>query len=125
MVRSLIVSALVVIFSNTASDLEANDNLVGGQCNTPKVTHYRCRQTGQITYYGPRCCPPVNDCRTANYAPSESTPVTSSTYQPVAGGPAYNIRSNYTPYQLGQTVSKRGWRSWMANPFGAPVPASR
>ncbi len=131
MVRSLIASVLVLGFLNTASNLLANEYLVGGQFNTPKVTHYRARQTGQITYYGPRCCPPTNNCRTANYAQAgpaavESTPVTSSVYQPVTGGPAYNIRSNYTPYQLGQTVSRpRSWQSWFANPFGAPAPAPR
>ena len=132
MLRSLIVLALGVIFLNTTSDLNANNNLVGGQFNTPKVTHYRYRQTGQITYYGPRCCPPANNCRTTNYAPAaqvapvENTPVTSSVYQPVQAGPAYNIQSNYTPYQLGQTVSRpRGWQSWFTNPFTAPVPVSR
>ena len=132
MLRSLIVLALGVIFLNTTSDLNANNNLVGGQSNTPKVTHYRYRQTGQITYYGPRCCPPANNCRTTNYAPAaqvapvENTPVTSSVYQPVQGVPAYNIRSNYTPYQLGQTVSRpRGWQSWFTNPFSAPVSVNR
>ena len=129
MVRSLIVLALGVSFLNTTSNLNANDNLVGGQFNTPKVTHYRYRQTGQITYYGSRCCPTANNCRTTNYAPAvpvENTPVTSSVYQPVQGGPAYNIRSDYTPYQLGQTVSRpRGWQSWCTNPFSAPVPVSR
>ena len=136
MVRSLIVSALVVICSDMASHLEANDYLVGGQFNTPKVTHYRYRQTGQITYYGPRCCPPVDNCHTANYvappaapAPIASPPVTSSIYQPVTGGPAYNIRSDYTPYQLGQAVAKpvkpKGWRAWFSNPFAAAVPAAR
>ena len=137
MVRSLIVSALAVVCCvvccNVASHLEANDYLVGGQFNTPKVTHYRYRQTGQITYYGPRCCPPIDNCHTANYAaapvassPIESTPVTSSVYQPTTSGPAYNIRSDYTPYQLGQTVSRpRGWRTWFSNPFVAPVSADR
>lgn len=128
MVRSLIMVALVVIFGSTAPEaLEANDYLVGGQFNTPRVTHYRYKQTGQITYYGPRCCPPANGCHTANYAPTAATaptPVTSSVYQPVVGGPAYNVRSNYTPYQLGQT-SVRPRRSWMINPFAAPQPAVR
>ena len=119
MVRSFILVALVVVFFGTAQvALQANDYLVGGQFNTPRVTHYRCKQTGQITYYGSRCCPPVqNDCRTTNYAPSATTPVTSSVYQPVAGGPAYNVRSDLTPYQLGQTTVKRSWRSWFVNPF--------
>jgi len=125
MVRSLIMSVIFVGVLNTVSDLRANDYLVGGQFNTPRVTHYRYRQTGQITYYGPQCCPPTNACRTANYPPVESTPVTSSVYQPVAGGPAYNVRSNYTPYQLGQTVAKPTWRSWLVNPFAAPVAPTR
>ena len=124
MVRSLIMLALIVMCCGMTSHLEGNDYLVGGQFNTPKVTHYRSRQTGQITYYGPRCCPPAENCRTTNYAPAavESTPVTSSVYQPVTGGPTYNIRSNYTPYQMGQTVSRpRGWRAWFSNPFAAPI----
>jgi len=125
MVRSLILAALFVVFVSAAQEaLQANDYLVGGQFNTPRVTHYRSRQTGQITYYGPRCCPPpASDCHTTNYAPSVATPVTSSVYQPVAGGPAYNMRSDLTPYQLGQTTVKRGWRSWIVNPFAAPAPA--
>ena len=127
MVRSFILVALVVVFFGTAQvTLQANDYLVGGQFNTPRVTHYRCKQTGQITYYGPRCCPPAqNDCHTANYAPSAATPVTSSVYQPVAGGPAYNMRSDLTPYQLGQTTVKRGWRSWFVNPFAPAAPAGQ
>ena len=129
MSRILIVLAVVVVFCNANSNLKANEYLVGGQFNTPKVTHYRYRQTGQITYYGPRCCPQGKNCHTTNYPPApgmESTPVNSSVYQPVNGGPAYNIRSNYTPYQMGQPVSKpRGWRSWFVNPFVATVPAGQ
>ena len=133
MLRSLILSALIVICCDMASHLDANDYLVGGQFNTPKVTHYRYRQTGQISYYGPRGCAPVDNCHTMNYgsspvapAPVETTPVTSSVYQSVTGGPAYNIRSYYTPYQLGQTISRpRGWRAWFGNPFDAPIPAGR
>ena len=127
MVRSFILVALIVVFVGTAQvTLQANDYLVGGQFNTPRVTHYRCKQTGQITYYGPRCCPPAqNDRRTTNYAPSATTPVTSSVYQPVAGGPAYNMRSDLTPYQLGQTTVKRNWRSWFVNPFAPAVPAGQ
>ena len=122
MYRFSIAALLLVVFLLETRSLDANDYLVGGQFNTPRVTHYRYRQTGQITYYGPRCCPPANECRTACYPPATGTPVTSSTYQPVAGGRGYNIRSNYTPYQLGQTVQRPARQPIPVAAAGIPAP---
>ena len=47
MVRSFILVGLVVVFVGTAQvTLQANDYLVGGQFNTPRVTHYRWQANG-------------------------------------------------------------------------------
>ncbi len=49
MVRRFILLALVVVFVGTAQvTLQANDYLVGGQFNTPRVTHYRGKQTENV-----------------------------------------------------------------------------
>ena len=108
MYRLPIVLSLLLFVTLGVGETEANDYLVGGMFNTPRVTHYRGMQTGRITYYGPSCppqqaCPPQGACQTAYYPTTANMPVTSATYQPVAPGRSFVLRSKYTPYQLGQT----------------------
>lgn len=112
MYRISIVASLLLFLALDTPGVEANDYLVGGMFNTPRVTHYRYKQTGQITYYGSDCCPqpscPPQGCQTAYYPPAVNTPITSAVYQPVVGGRSFVSRSNYTPYQLNQrSVSPR------------------
>ncbi len=107
MYRLPIAFSLLLFLALGVGETEANDYLVGGMFNTPRVTHYRGMQTGRITFYGRSCppqqaCPPQGGCQTAYYPTTANRPVTTAIYQPVAPGQSFVLRSNYTPYQLGQ-----------------------
>ncbi len=112
MYRLPIALSLLIFLTLGVGETEANDYLVGGMFNTPRVTHYRGVQTGRITYYGRSCppqpaCPPQGCRQTAYYPATANMPVTSAIYQPVAPGRSFVLRSNYTPYQLGQDQLRR------------------